>query len=115
MVWLIVGLFGLILLGALVVLARRRGSHRRGADDTLVTELLGPRDVAAVPAPQTGEEAERSPVPQATKAGESSVPPSGQGAEGDWLETQLAWITSWSRQIHQQIESAGRPGTDRTE
>jgi hypothetical protein len=147
--WLIAGLFGLILLGGLVVLARRRGGHRRGADDTLVTELLGPREVAAAPArpaeaeadrspvPPAGEEAERSPVPpageeaerspgppaeegadrspvtQATKAVESS--PSGPDAEGDWLESQLAWITEWSQQMHQQIESAGRPGPDRTE
>ena len=135
--WLIAGLFGLILLGGLVVLARRRGGHRRGADDTLVTELLGPREVAAAPArpaeaeaerspvPPAGEEAERSPGPpaeegadrspvtQATKAVESS--PSGPDAEGDWLESQLAWITEWSQQMHQQIESAGRPGPDRTE
>ena len=137
MAWLIAGLFGLILLGGLVVLARRRGGHRRGADDTLVTELLGPREVTAAPArpaeaeaerspvPPAGEEAERSPGPpaeegadrspvtQATKAVESS--PSGPDAEGDWLESQLAWITEWSQQMHQQIESAGRPGTDRTE
>ena len=123
--WLIAGLFGLILLGGLVVLARRRGGHRRGADDTLVTELLGPREVTAAPArpaeaeaerspvPPAGEEADRSPVTQATKAVESS--PSGPDAEGDWLESQLAWITEWSQQMHQQIESAGRPGPDRTE
>ena len=123
--WLIAGLFGLILLGGLVVLARRRGGHRRGADDTLVTELLGPREVAAAPARPAEAEAERSPVPpaeegadrspvtQATKAVESS--PSGPDAEGDWLESQLAWITEWSQQMHQQIESAGRPGPDRTE
>ena len=115
MAWLIAGLFGLILLGGLVVLARRRGGHRRGADDTLVTELLGPREVAAAPAPPAGEEAERSPAPQATKAAESSPSPSSQDAEGDWLESQLAWITEWSQHMHQQIESAGRPGTDRTE
>ena len=111
--WLIAGLFGLILLGGLVVLARRRGGHRRGADDTLVTELLGPREVAAAPAPPAEAEADRSPVTQATKAVESS--PSGPDAEGDWLESQLAWITEWSQQMHQQIESAGRPGPDRTE
>lgn len=125
--WLIVGLFGLMLLGGLVVFARRRGSHHRRVDDTLVTELLGPREAAAVPAPQAreaaerpparqaGEAAERPPAPQAGEAAESSLPPSGLAPEGDWLEAQLAWITAWSQQIHQEIESAGLPGTDRTE
>ncbi len=113
--WLVAGLFGLMLLGGLVVFARPRGGHHRGADDTLVTELLGPREVAAVSAPEAGGEAELSPVPHAGKAAESSLSPSGPAAEGDWLETQLAWITAWSQRMHQQIESAGRPRTDRNE
>ena len=146
--WLIGGLFGLVLLGGLVVLARRRGRHHRAADDTLVTDLLGPRDAAAVPAPQAPAVAEPSPapadaeprpappaeedarrppaapagegtegprVPRARIAAEPSPPPSGTAAEGDWLDSQLAWISEWSQRMHEQIESAEPPGTDHTE
>jgi len=117
---LIAGLFGLLVLVGLVVLARRR-SHRRGADDTLVTDLLGPPEAAGEPATQAGEEAVSSHVPHKARppsgpqAGEQAEPSpsvSGPADEGDWLESQLAWITAWSQRMHQQIESAGQPEPD---
>ena len=74
--WVIVGLVALALLVSFVVLARRRGSHRRGADDTLVTDLLGPREMAAAPASPAGDEAERPPAPQARD--EAERPPAPQ-------------------------------------
>jgi UvrD-like helicase C-terminal domain/Dolichyl-phosphate-mannose-protein mannosyltransferase len=48
------------------------------------------------PASQAGEEGEPSPAPSALRAGQD-----------DWLEAQLAWIAAWSRQMNQQIRSAG--------
>jgi hypothetical protein len=145
--WLIAGLLGLVLLAGLAVVIRRVGGSRRAADDTLVTDLLGPPEVPAGPAPPVGEEAELPPAPRAgegdgpapvPRAGEGDGPPpvprAGEGdgpppvprarkegghgppdGAGDWLETQLAWITAWSQRMHQEIESAGRPDPDRNE
>ena len=111
MSWLIVGLLGLVLLACLVVFTGRVGGYRRPADDTLVTDLLGPPKVSAVPALRAGEKAEPPPAPQARQESEPT-PPAGAG---DWLETQLAWIAAWSQQMHQEIESAGRPEPNRNE
>jgi hypothetical protein len=142
--WLIATLLALVLLGGLVVYARRLGGYRRPADDTLITELLGPPDVPARPAARAGEEPEPSPAPRAQEKpglppasqareepasqarqepapqppGEAERPPAAsapQAGEGDWLETQLAWIAAWSRRIHHQIQSAGRSEPDREE
>jgi hypothetical protein len=140
--WLIAGLLGLVFLGGLVVFIRRRHS-RPSADDTLVTDLLGPPDqpTAAtaqapwegvpLPAPRTREEAspapqaraegepapapqaraegEPAPAPQVWAEGEPSPIPALPAGEGDWLETQLAWINAWSQRMNQQITSAEQP------
>jgi hypothetical protein len=62
------------------------------------------------PAPQAQEESQRSPAPQSSEQGEllpaSSAPPA---EEGDWLETQLAWINAWSQRMNQQIRSVEQP------
>src|SRR5262244_4418417 len=168
--WLIVGLLVLIVLVGLVVFIRRR-HFRPAADDTLVTDLLGPPDLPTIPASrarwtgtrppaqqarrtgtpaparQAREEGQSSPARQAREEGQSSParqareegdrfparqareksertpapPASGDGevrpaspaspdAEDDWLETQLAWINTWSQRINQQITSAEQPG-----
>jgi hypothetical protein len=153
----IAGLLGLVFLGGLLMFIRGRGRSRPSADDTLVTDLLGPPDLPAAPAPQeqrarapspawqarkesepsparqarkesepsparqarkerepsaarqARKESER-PTPQASGEGElspaSSAPPA---EEGDWLETQLAWINAWSQRMNQQITSAEQP------
>jgi hypothetical protein len=71
--WLIAGLVGLVFLGGLVVFYRGRRRSRPSADDTLVTDLLGPPDPPAVPVPQAAGEGNPPPVPQA--AGEGEPPP----------------------------------------
>jgi hypothetical protein len=63
--WLIVGPLGLVLLVGLVVIIRGRRRFRHSADDTLVTDLLGPPDLPAVPAPQAQGEGPPSPAAQA--------------------------------------------------
>ena len=161
--WLIVGLLVLVVLVGLVVFIRRR-HFRPAADDTLVTDLLGPPDLPTIPASrarwtgtrppaqqarrtgtpaparQAREEGQSSPARQAREEGQSSParqarekserspapPASGDGevrpaspaspdAEDDWLETQLAWINTWSQRINQQITSAEQPGPHRKE
>jgi hypothetical protein len=99
MVWLISGL--LLALGGGLALVTRWGDRRPVADDTLVTELLGPPSARRLrPAPPVREDATHPPVPVAEPAG-----------EGGWLDTQLAWITAWSQRMHEQIASAAGPGT----
>src|SRR5215831_2349645 len=62
--WLIVGLLVLIVLVGLVVFIRRRHS-RPAADDTLVTDLLGPADLPTIPASRARWAGTRSPARQA--------------------------------------------------
>jgi hypothetical protein len=51
-----------------------------------------------------------SPAPQAREDGPPSPAPSAPPAEGqDWLETQLAWINTWSQRMKEQITSAEQP------
>jgi len=100
MVWLICGLL-LALSGGLAVVTRW-GDRRPVADDTLVTELLGPPSAwRPRPAPPVREDAVPPPVPVADPAGEDG-----------WLDAQLAWITAWSQGMREQIASAAAgPGT----
>src|SRR5262245_9782282 len=100
MIWLICGL--LLALGGGLMMVTRWGDHRPAADDTLVTELLGPPPAwRPRPAPPVREDAAPPPVPAAEPAGEDG-----------WLDTQLAWITAWSQGMREQIASAAaRPGT----
>ena len=76
--WFIAGLLGLVFLGGLVLFIRRRRS-RPSADDTLVTDLLGPPDQPAVPAPLGQRRGAPAPAakasPPAAKAPEESEPP----------------------------------------
>lgn len=67
---------------------------------------------AAHPVPAARPPADRAPQPAAARgpqaAADSSLPQpaaeSGpQPAEGDWLDTQLAWITEWSAKMREQI------------
>lgn len=91
MVWLITGLV-LALAGGLAVLTRW-GRRRPVADDTLIAELLAPpRAGRALPAPPVCEDADPPPAPAA-----------GPARDGDWLQTQLAWISAWSMRMHAQI------------
>jgi hypothetical protein len=128
---LIFVLLGLLLLAALMVLARGLSSSRLPADDTLVTDLLGPPDLPAAPERRVWQEPGRrawqkaAPAPTPT-AREVTVPaPSGQApaaggsrsvarplpppGDEEWLDSQLAWITAWSQQMQQQITSADQP------
>jgi hypothetical protein len=73
--WLIVGLLGLVLLGGLVVIIRGRGRSRHSADDTLVTDLLGPPDLPTAPAPQARREGPPSRIPGAREEGRPSPAP----------------------------------------
>lgn len=99
MVWLITGLV-LALAGGLAVLTRW-GRRRPVADDTLIAELLGPpRAGRALPAPPVCEDAELPPAPA---AGPPPAPAAGAARDGDWLQTQLAWISAWSVRMHAQI------------
>ena len=68
MIWLIAVLLGLAFLCGLVVFIRRRRS-RPSADDTLVTDLLGPPDLAPVPVRQARVEDKPSPARRARIAG----------------------------------------------
>jgi hypothetical protein len=63
--WLIAGLLGLVFVGGLLLFIRGRGRSRPSADDTLVTDLLGPPDLPAVPAPQARRDGAPSPARQA--------------------------------------------------
>jgi hypothetical protein len=110
MVWLISGLL-LALCGGLAVVTRW-GGRRPAADDTLVTELLGPPPARPRPAPPAREDAAPPPArPRpAPPAREDAAPPLVSAAEppgeGGWLDAQLAWMTAWSQRMHEQIASA---------
>ena len=139
MSWLIAGLVGLVFLGGLLLFIRGRGRSRPSADDTLVTDLLGPPDLPAVPPPQLQRGGVPSPAAQAPGDGQPSpaaqapegvhpepalqapeedelspVPPA-PPAEENWLESQLAWINAWSQRMNQQITSAEQPEPDSKE
>ena len=102
------------------------------ADDTLIAELLGPPSAGRVlPASPVREDAEPPPAPAAepppAPAGRAPARPGGRAparpggraparpggrappapaaepTEGDWLQTQLAWISAWSVRMHGQI------------
>jgi len=62
--WLIVGLLGLVFLGGLLLFIWGRGRSRPSADDTLVTDLLGPPDQPAVPSARARREDVPSPASQ---------------------------------------------------
>lgn len=99
MIWLITGL--LLVLAAGLAVVTRRGRRRPAADDTLTAELLGPPPAGrALPAPPVREDAEPPPAPAAGPRPSPAPRPAG---EGDWLETQLAWISAWSVRMHSQI------------
>ena len=108
MVWLITGLV-LALAGGLAVSTRWR-RRRPMADDTLIAELLGPPPAGRVlPASPVREDAEPPPAPAAEPPRVPAAEPAG---EGDWLQTQLAWISAWSVRMHGQITAtAAGPGT----
>ncbi len=118
--WLIAGLLCMMALVALAVFARGWGHSHPPADDTLVADLLGPRPARMPWAPQVREARARpapAPPPRETAPPPPEHPepppqPAGPPAQdGDWLETQLAWITAWSKRMHEDITSAGeRPG-----
>jgi hypothetical protein len=79
--WLIVGLLGLVFLGGLLLFIWGRGRSRPSADDTLVTDLLGPPDQPAIPAARARREG--APAPAAQVRGEGRPPPAQQArAEG---------------------------------
>lgn len=100
MIWLICGL--LLALGGGLAVVTRWGDRRPVADDTLVTELLGPLSARRPqPAPPVREDDAPPFVPVAEPAGEDG-----------WLDTQLAWISAWSQQMREQIAAAAAgPGT----
>jgi len=113
---LIVGLLGLVLVVGLVMFIRGRRRPRPSADDTLVTDLLGPSDRSAIPAPQAQPEPKPAPAPPAQQDGEPAPAPSALPArEDDWLETQLAWISAWSQRMNQQLTSAEQSEPDSKE
>jgi outer membrane biosynthesis protein TonB len=149
---LIAGLLGLVLVGGLVMFIRGRKRPRPSADDTLVTDLLGPPDRPAIPAPhgqqetqpapaprapqeaqpapapqapqeaqpapapQAPQEAQPAPAPRAREEAKPAPAPSAPPArEDDWLETQLAWISAWSRRMNQQLTSAEQSEPDSKE
>ena len=104
MVWLIGVL--LLALGGGVAVVTRWGGRRPVADDTLVAELLGPPPARP---PRAG-------APVREDAAPPPVPAAEPLRAGGWLDTQLAWITDWSQQMHEQIasEAAGpETGGDR--
>ena len=137
---LIVGLLGLVLVVGLVMFIRGRRRPRPSADDTLVTDLLGPSDRSAIPAPQAQQEPKPAPAPPAQQDGEPAPAPQAQpepkpapappaqrdgepapapsalpAREDDWLETQLAWISAWSQRMNQQLTSAEQSEPDSKE
>ena len=113
---LIVGLLGLVLVVGLVMFIRGRRRPRPSADDTLVTDLLGPSDRSAIPAPQAQQEPKPAPARPAQQDGEPAPAPSALPArEDDWLETQLAWISAWSQRMNQQLTSAEQSEPDSKE
>jgi hypothetical protein len=70
--WLIVGLLGLVFLGGLLLFIWGRGRSRPSADDTLVTDLLGPPDQPAVPSARARREEVPSPASQVPGKGRPS-------------------------------------------
>jgi hypothetical protein len=68
------------------------------------------------------EEAKPAPAPAAPAAPPTpatpptpaapATPAAAPAEDADWLQTQLAWITSWSQQIQDQITSADDPDPD---
>ena len=97
---------------------RGRGRTRSSADDTLITDLLGPPALG----PRAREEGDPSPAARAAEDGqpppaarareEDKTPPAASalpGGEDDWLETQLAWINAWSQRMNQRITPAEQP------
>jgi hypothetical protein len=90
--WLIAGLVGLVFLGGLLLFIRGRGRYRPSADDTLVTDLLGPPDLPAVPprqlqrggAPSPAAQApgDGQPSPAAQTPGDGQPSPAAQAPEG---------------------------------
>ncbi len=122
--WLIIGL--LLALAGGLALFTHRSRRRPAADDTLVADLLGPRTGPVPPVPQAPREhagfppvpaarpaADRAPQPTAARGPQAAAdvsqpqPAADSGpqpaAEGDWLDTQLAWITAWSAKMREQI------------
>jgi len=79
--WLIVGLLVLVILVGLVVFIRRRHS-RPAADDTLVTDLLGPPDLPTIPASRARWAGTRPPAQQARRTG-TPAPARQAREEGD--------------------------------
>ena len=109
MIWLICGLL-LALSGGLAVVTRW-GDPRPVADDTLVTELLGP-PTARRPRPARPVREDAASPPVREDAAPPPVPVAEPAGEDGWLDTQLAWITAWSQGMCEQIAAAaGGPGT----
>ena len=115
---LIGGLFGLVFLGGLLMFIRGRGRTRSSADDTLITDLLGPPALGpraraeGDPSPAARAAEEGQPPPAARAREEDKPPPAASalpGGEDDWLETQLAWINAWSQRMNQRITPAEQP------
>ena len=74
---LIGGLFGLVFLGGLLMFIRGRGRTRSSADDTLITDLLGPPALG----PRAREEGDPSPAARAAEKGQP--PPAARAREED--------------------------------
>lgn len=121
--WLIAGLLLLLLIGGLAVSARAWGRGHEPTDDTLVAELLGDShpppspppppswtQTAVLPAvrPQDRTTAPPDARPQDVRPPEPAAP----ADEGDWLESQLAWIKNWSEQMHDQFGSGAHADPD---
>jgi hypothetical protein len=125
MAWLIAGLFVLLLTGGLIGFARAREHDRehdrQPTDDTLVAELLGedvshaPDDTDVLPAARPPEDTLVLPTPDepagpgspaSTAPAETGAPARAPGTaaeDGDWLESQLAWIRNWSQRMQEQL------------
>ena len=119
-----VGLIGglLLALGGGLAMVIWWGGRRPVTDDTLVAELLGPPS-ARPPraAPRVREDGAPLSARAAPPVQEDAAPLPARAAEppqaGDWLDTQLAWITAWAQQRREQIASAAAgpvTGGDRT-
>jgi hypothetical protein len=107
MVWLISGL--LLALGGGLAVVARWGDRRPVADDTLVTDLLGPPSARRPRAPPPVREDPAAP-PVREDPAPPPVPAAEPAGEDGWLDTQLAWITAWSQQMREQIASAAAAG-----
>jgi hypothetical protein len=120
--WLIASLLGLALVCALAVLTYGESRRREAADETLIADLLGPLEPGTPPAGRAfaGQAPAGQPPAVRVRAagqpqqavGSPPVPAARPGEDGDWLGTQLAWITAWSQRIQEQIGSGGEPGPD---